>query len=88
MSTTKRGLSRIPLMTDDERANGLRGFYIVDSTHPLPEGSSAYRLFINADAVITVYEERKADGAGNRDMLVSRNLNGVTILSLNTLTAH
>lgn len=77
--TIKRGETRIPVMTYEERATGARGFFIVDNSNPLPTGATAYHMIVNADAVITAYEERKAEGGGNSDMLAPRNLAGITL---------
>ena len=83
--TTKLGKTRIPILTDWEREQGARGFVIVTSANPLPTGKTAYKLIVNADAVITTYKERKPDGGGSDDMLAKRGLTGVTIISGNTL---
>lgn len=75
------GKTRIPRLTDEERSQGARGFVVVSNANPLPDGASAYWMIVNSDAVVATYEERKADGAGSKDMLTSRGLSGVTLKS-------
>lgn len=79
---TKRSKSRIPLMTADDRVEAARGFVIVSNGNPLPAWASSYKLMINEDAVITKYVERKSDGAGKGDLLVQRQMVGITFKTL------
>ena len=82
MALTKKGNTKLPLLTPEERTHhNARGFYIVNSTNPLPTGATAYKLVINTNAVITGYSERKSNGGGNVNMLVKRNLSGITLIS-------
>ena len=86
MAEIKRGKTLIPRMTPEERMLGQRGFVIVNNATPLPTGAACFHMIVNSAAVIDGYEERKADGGGNKDMLAVRNLAGITLAAGAVLT--